>query len=216
MIIVEIVFYSCYYVYTLIVFFPNKSERDYLHMNQYTEWLNYEADTLSPDDDEYEKKLLQVAELFRGFDEALTAFMKERGYMGDRADTAAKTRFLTERFRAADIKPPRNIEKWFVPIKTLNRKTIFQLCFAFGLNVNETNDFFRRVRLERSFDCHTISETIYYFCMSNNLSYSEAQEIIDRIHVPETVKSIPDSDVLYTDKTAARRFCSAIQANAVQ
>lgn len=84
-------------------------------MTQYTELLNYEAETLSPDDEDYEKRLLEVAELFRGFDEALTVFMTKHGYTGDCTDTATKTRFLTERFRTADIKPPRNIEKWFVP-----------------------------------------------------------------------------------------------------
>ena len=171
-------------------------------MNQYTELLSYEAETLSPDDDDYEQRLREIAKLFRGFDEALTSFMVDRGYTGDRADIAAKTKFLTEQFKAAGIKPPRSIDNWFVPVKNLGRKTVFQLCFAFGLNVKQTNDFFRRVRFERSFDCHTISETVYYFCMRNKLSYSEAQEIIrsiEQISKPKTVKSIPDSDVLYTD-----------------
>lgn len=167
-------------------------------MSEYTELLNYEAETLSSVDDEYEKKLMQVAELFRGFDEAFTDFITEYGYSGDVTDVSAKARFVTERFKVARIKPPRNIDKWFVPVKKLERKTVFQLCFAFGLDVEKTNDFFRRVRFERSFDCHTVSEAVYYFCMRNRLSYPDAQEIIDSIRIPESVKTIPERDVLYT------------------
>lgn len=79
-----------------------------------------------------------------------------------------------------------------------NRDTIFQICFAFGLGVDETNDFFRRVYFERGFDCHTVSEAVYYFCMKNNLSYSDAQDIIRRIPMQEKVKVIPQREVLYT------------------
>lgn len=167
-------------------------------MSQYTELLRTEAETLMPEDDDYEERLLEVAESFRGFDEALTEFIKKHGYSGDSADVSAKTKFISERFKEANIKQPRNIERWFVPVKDLARKTAFQLCFAFSLNIDETNDFFRRVRFERSFDCHTVNETVYYFCIKNDLTYSDAQEIIEQIHDPGSIKTIPDHDVLYT------------------
>ena len=51
-------------------------------MSQYTELLDIKAETLSPDDDEYEMNLLEVSALFRGFDEALTAFIEEHGFIG--------------------------------------------------------------------------------------------------------------------------------------
>lgn len=167
-------------------------------MSQYTEFLNIEAETLSSDDDGYEESLVNIAALFRGFDEALTAFIEERGYTGDLADVSAKARFLREKFMIASVKPPRDFKKWFVPNKKLARNTAFQICFALGLSVGETNDFFRRVQFERGFDCHTISEAVYYFCIRNGLSYSEAQEIIDRIPVPKKEKAIPNREVLYT------------------
>ena len=167
-------------------------------MSQYTELLNMKAETLSLDDDNYEEKLLEVSTLFRGFDEALTAFIEEHGYTGDLTDIPAKAQFLREKFKAANVKQPRDFKEWFVPNKKLTRKTAFQICFAFGLGVDETNDFFRCVQFERGFDCHTISEAVYYFCMRNGLSYTEAQEIIDRIPMPKKVKAIPNREVLYT------------------
>lgn len=68
-------------------------------MTQYTELLNIKAETLSMDDDGYEENLVEVATLFRGFDEALTSFMEEYGYKGDLADVSAKAQFLRESSR---------------------------------------------------------------------------------------------------------------------
>lgn len=167
-------------------------------MSQYTELLNIKAETLSPDDDSYEESLLEVSALFRGFDEALTSFIEEHGYTGSLADVPAKARFIREKFLAAGIKPPRDFKEWFAPDKKLARRTAFQICFAFNLDVDGTNDFFRCVQFERGFDCHTANEAVYYFCMRNGLSYAEAQEIIERIPAPKKAKAIPDRDVLYT------------------
>lgn len=167
-------------------------------MSQYTELLNIKAETLSPDDDSYEESLLEVSSLFRGFDEALTVFIEEHGYTGVLTDVPAKAQFLREKFKASNVKPPRDFKAWFVPNKKIARKTAFQICFAFNLDVDETNDFFRCVQFERGFDCHTVTEAVYYFCMRNGLSYLEAQEIIDRIPVPKKVKAIPNREVLYT------------------
>ncbi|MGI6122612.1 MAG: hypothetical protein ACOYIG_00300 [Acetivibrionales bacterium] len=167
-------------------------------MSQYTELLDIKAETLSPDDDEYEMNLLEVSALFRGFDEALTAFIEEHGFIGDLTDIKAKAEFLREKFKTANVKPPRDFKEWFIPNKKFSRKTAYQICFAFGLGVDETNDFFRCVQFERGFDCHAINEVVYYFCMKNGLSYTVAQEIIDQIPVPKKAKAIPNREILYT------------------
>lgn len=167
-------------------------------MTQYTELLNIKAEMLSMDDDGYEENLLEVATLFRGFDEALTSFMEEYGYKGDLDDVYEKAQFLREKFKTAGVKLPRDFKEWFVPNRKIARKTAFQICFAFNLGVDETNSFFRCVQFERGFDCHTVTEAVYYFCMRNGLSYLEAQEIIDRIPAPKKVKAIPNREVLYT------------------
>ena len=168
-------------------------------MGQYTELHVMAAENLSPCDDDFEEKLLEIAASFRGFDDALTAFIKEHGYIGDLTDVSAKAKFLREKFKTANVKPPRDVKRWFVPDPNIiKRETAYQICFAFGLSVGETNDFFRRVKFERDFDCHDRKEAVYYFCMRNGLSYSEAQEIIDRIPIPKKIKAVPNREVLYT------------------
>lgn len=167
-------------------------------MSQYTEFLNNKAENLSIDDEGYEESLIEIADFFRGFDEALTAFIEEHGYTGDLGDVSEKAKFLYEKFKAANVKLPRDFKEWFVPNKKLSREIAYRICFAFNLSVDETNDFFRCVQFERGFDCHTISEAVYYFCMRNGLPYSEAQSIIDRIPVPQKTKYIPNREVLYT------------------
>ena len=167
-------------------------------MNQYTEFLLEKAETLSPDDDGYEESLIEIASMFRGFDEAFTTFIVEREYAGDSTDVYAKAQFLREKFKSVNVRPPRDFKDWFVPDRKIARKTAFQICFAFGLSVAQTNDFFKCVQFERGFDCHTISEAVYYFCIKNGISYSEAEEIIERIPVSEKVKTIANREVIYT------------------
>lgn len=167
-------------------------------MNQYTELLDIQAESLSPDDDFYEEKLLAIAALFKGFNEALTAFLVTVGYVGDPTDTEAKTKYIRSKFKAADIPVPRDVKNWFEPGKSISRDTAFQICFAFEMNVEKTNDFFRRVYFERSFDCHSVSEAVYYFCIRNGLNYREAQQIIDRMPGDKKGALQTDREVLYT------------------
>ena len=170
-------------------------------MSQYTEFFVDKAIELDNSDDNYEKDLLEAASMFRGFNEALSIFIKEHGYTGDLADIAAKAKFLRERFREANVKPHRDFKEFFdidKPDKKYPRETAYRICFALGLDVNETNDFFRRVQLERSFDCHTIDEAVYYFCIKNCLTYSEARDILSQITIPKKIKALPALEILYT------------------
>ncbi|MCD8151094.1 MAG: hypothetical protein LUE92_16385 [Clostridiales bacterium] len=167
-------------------------------MDHYTEFLREQTETLSPDDEDYEIRLREIAELFRGYGEALSDFIADHGYTNALSDVDAKAKFIREKFKAANIKSPRDIKRWFAPKMKPNRDTIFQICFAFRLGVDEANDFFRRVYFERGFDCHTISEAVYYFCMKNNLTYRDTQDIIRRIPTQKKIKLIPQRDVLYT------------------
>lgn len=170
-------------------------------MERYTEILDDMTSNLTPDDEQYEEKLLAIASLFRTFSAALTEFIKEHGYSGNPDDDAAKVAYLRSRFKAAKINAPRDLKDWFSSGKTLKKKEIaFQVCFALGLDVDETNDFFRRVMFERSFDCHSIYEAVYYFCFRNGLSYEDAKEIIALMPDVDNKGRVNthDDDVLYT------------------
>lgn len=167
-------------------------------MSDYTEQFDLEAETLSLDDDGYEERLREIASRFRGFDEAFTDFIIKHGYTGERTDADFKARFLQEKYKAAGVKPPRDLKKWFDSNRRLKRETVFPICFVFRLGVSESNDFFRCVPFERGFDCHTINEAVYYFCIKNGLSYADAREMLDRIPKPEKRKVIPGREILYT------------------
>lgn len=169
-------------------------------MGEYTEYLKNLRDEISPEDDNYAEELLQVAKSFRNFDEALDDFLLKKGYAGDFHDIDEKVSYIKDKFKEAGISSlPRNLKKWFTEKKRIEkRKTAFQFCFAFHLNLEESEEFFRTVCLQRGFDCHYVEEAIYYYAISNHLSYAEAEELIEQ--APEDTKGKIDfnGEVLFT------------------
>ena len=166
-------------------------------MDNYTELLEEKAECLDRDDDDYEKNIMEIFDSFRGFCESMTEFIQKRGYTGGNYDDQ-KVKFVQDRFKSSNIPVPRGIKRWFMGEQKPKRNTAFLICFAFGLTVDETNEFFSRVQLERSFDCHTIQEAVYYFGMKNSLSFPEVKEILDGIEKPKKAKALPDQQILYT------------------
>lgn len=168
------------------------------HMSEYTDYLEWQAETLSPEEDGYEEKLLEIASYFRSFGEALTAFLVAHGFTGEVTQPGQKVDFLRRQFRAAAIPAPNRMQGWFRTGKRIQRETAFQICFAFGLSVEETNAFFREVCLERSFDCHSIPEAVYYFCIRNGKNYGDALEILSRMPEDHKGDLAADQEILYT------------------
>lgn len=157
-------------------------------MDKYTTYFENAAVEIL-EEENLREKLLEVAQSFRTFDAALDEFIQAHGYGGDMQDIAGKATFIQKAFEAEEVTPlPRDIKKWYVEHREIERRTAFQICFAFRLNIDETNDFFRRVYLEKSFDCHSMEEAVYYFCIKNRRSYKEALQIISKSPVQE----IPD------------------------
>lgn len=187
-------------------------------MATYTNFLEQKGYDIDQNDDNYIEELLEVANLFRNFDEALDTFIANHGYTGDISDIDAKAAFIKSKFEQAKIPVPRNLKKWYTEHKKIVRKTAFQICFAFHLTVEETEDFLRRMCLERGFDCHNQNEAIYFYCMSNQLSYQDAQQLIKKVPKVEfenvNMKQ-PDwkQDVFYTSSIVEniKRFGSPEQ-----
>ncbi len=168
-------------------------------MRSYTEMMETLADNIYADDDDYTKRLQEAAAAFMRFDEVMDEFISEHGYTGDLTDIDEKTTFIRGKFKAANVKEPRGIRAWFSEHKTIERGSAFQLAFAFGLTVDETAELFKRICLGRCFDCHTVDEAVFYFCMRNGLTYADAIEIIEK--VPKDTKgkmTADDEDILYT------------------
>lgn len=171
-------------------------------MPAYTTLLQKPLETISWEDDNFIEELLQVVQLFRPFSVAITEFIMDHGYNGDSSDVDAKVAFIKSAFVGANMEAPREIREWFNADQPIKRDTAFLICFAFGLDGNETDEFFRRYYArERSFNCHQVQEAIYYFCLNNELSYAEALDIQTR--VPLARESRKSGDVVYTGSIIA-------------
>ena len=170
-------------------------------MPAYTTLLQKPLDTISWEDDNFIEELLEVVQLFRPFSKAMDEFLKEHGFAGNIEDADAKAAFVRAVFAKANMDAPREVREWFAgqPVK---RDTVFQICFAFGLDGGETDEFFRRIYTkERSFNCHLMQEAIYYFCLNNGLTWADALDIQSR--APLAGKDAGDVDVVYTGSIIA-------------
>ena len=167
-------------------------------MSTYTEFFEMmSADGI--DDENYREEMLMIASGFRRFDEAVDLFLVEHGYTGEISDIDQKVAFIKSAYKTNEVELPRDIKKWFTEHKTIEKKTVLTICFAFRLNLEDTEDFLRRVLLERGFDCHNVDELVYYYCISNGYGYKRAREIIECIGKIKQDKRIDmDGELLYT------------------
>ena len=148
--------------------------------------------------DDYLEELKKAEEVFRTFDKALDTFITNHGYVGDLLNVDEKVTFITCKLKEAGVPVPRNIKKWYSEHKRIERKTAFQLCFAFGLQVDEVNDFLRRVCLTRGFDCHDVEEVVYFFALKNRLSYADAMNILSKVLIVKPDR-MSKEDIVYTE-----------------
>ena len=170
-------------------------------MGEYTSFLSAKGYEISPEDDNYKQELLDVAKSFRTFDAALGEFIVQRGYPGDIADIDAKVKYIKDKFDEAGVPmESRILKSWFQKhTQAGNRDIAIKFCFAFQLTLEETQDFLRRVYLQRNLDCHNIQEAIYYYCISHRLTYSDAQTLIAKAPTQDGKGHIDlNSNVMYT------------------
>lgn len=165
-------------------------------MGAYTDYLERQTYDIFEHDD-YISELYKVVEEFRPLDEALDFFIKKKGYFG-KNNPREKSQFMLEKFKEAKINVPRNIYDWFErPIK-LERKTIFQIAFAFNLSIEETVELLKMMFSFHRIDKHDIREIVYFFCLDKGLDYRTAEEILSML--PKTKKSNLPSEhkIVYT------------------
>ena len=171
-------------------------------MPAYTSVLQKPLETIFWEDDNFMEELLQVVRLFRPFSAAITEFISEHGYQGDTSDIDAKVAFIRAAFAKADMDAPREVREWFTLQQPIKRDTVFQICFAFGLDGGETDEFFRRIfTRERSFNCHQMPEAIYYFCLNNGLTWTDAMDIQSSVSLAGKEKT--NGDIVYTGSIIA-------------
>lgn len=168
-------------------------------MGTYTNYFEKKTYNIFCEED-FVSELKNVIGEFRSFAEALDSFICQHGYDGDLEDVEAKVRFVFDKHTQSGVPAPRNLKKWYTERKRIKRnsKVPFQFCFAFGLNVEETNDFLHKVCLERGIDCHLAEECVYYYAFKNGLTYSEAADIVKRLN-PVKPKKIEVTELVYTE-----------------
>lgn len=168
-------------------------------MTTYTTAMRRSIGGISFEDEDFIEKIIEVGKQFRPFSEAMDDFIAHHGYDKDIHDVKSKVEFINNVFKAAEIQPPRNVKKWYEEGKLIKRDTAYQICFAFGLDATETDDFFRRYYAsDRGFDCHLMEDAVYYCCMLNGWTYTDAQEIITQVG-EEPVSTSDNIEVVYTE-----------------
>ena len=171
-------------------------------MGNYTCFFEEKAINIFAEED-YIEELKKIIGKFRTFGEALDSFILEQGYSGETDDIYEKVKFISEKCNQADVPVPRNLKKWYTENKRIERNSTvpFQLCFAFQLNVEEVNDFLRRICLSRGLDCHSMEEIVYFFAFKHGLKYSDAKNILSKVNLVKPDKIVA-SDLIYTDLIA--------------
>lgn len=149
---------------------------------------------------------LNKNENFRSFSEGLTELMCKYSYTGSIYDNEEKTNFLYNKLLSIDVKIAKStIKDWFFdkrrPAFFSNSRTImFQICFALSVSIDDARWFFSHVFFDRTFNCHTIKEAVYYYCFLNHLTYAHANQLLDIINtLPETELST-NTNIIFTEK----------------
>jgi hypothetical protein len=74
------------------------------------------------------------------------------------------------------------------------REDMFVLAFALKLTVEETQELFHKVFLDRAYDKRNYRELIYYHCLKKGDSYAHAQQLISLVSLSDQ----PQDGTLYT------------------
>ncbi len=128
------------------------------------------------------------------FNEYVAIHANRCGYSEDVPDTGNLATFLAAKCKEAGVNISRQtLVNWLtkgLPANTASgRENVYRLCFALNMNGQQTREFFLKAYLERPFNYKDIHEAVYFFCMNNGYSYSDAIRIIEKIEAEEIVSN---------------------------
>lgn len=154
------------------------------------------------DENSWSNVLGVLSQEFRSFGEGLTAIMEEK--LGKKVPNPKLTLSNSCYNTGVDldlIGTRNTLNTWFEnvnrkPLKSSgvsrprksenSRDAMFAFAFAMELTVEETNELFQKVYLDRAYNQRDYKELIYYYCLSRRLPFSEAQKLIEKVHFDET------------------------------
>lgn len=112
---------------------------------------------------------------------------QKKGFDEDKSNADALAKFIVKlgEERNAPLSSLNTVKNWLKKAppsaNQAGRENVYTLCFALGLNANETKEFFLKAYLERPFNYKNIHEAVCFFCMNNRLTYADAVRIIREI-----------------------------------
>lgn len=124
---------------------------------------------------------------FRAFNKGLSEIIIKKGFASESISPDDMAKVLFDRLTLIGSSLSLStITSWLTGeicpnIEYRHRNQMYEICFSLNLTFNETVWFFHHVYYDRAFNCHTLNDSVYYFCFKNNLAYKNALEIIERI-----------------------------------
>ncbi|MBQ7593553.1 MAG: hypothetical protein IJU48_04270 [Synergistaceae bacterium] len=125
---------------------------------------------------------------FRTFKQGLIELLNRKNFTGDTNNIFEMTDYLYGRLcEINSTLEKKTVQSWFdgshrPKIEPVSRPRMYEICFALGLTFNEVVWFFHHVHYDRAFNCHDISEGVFYFAFLHGMKYSEALEIINEVN----------------------------------
>ena len=141
---------------------------------------------------------------FRTFNEGLSEIMIKKGYISDSTAPDEISQILYKKLTDIGSSLSLNtISSWIKgdhrpKVEAGYRKNIYEICYALNPTFNETIWFFHHVYYDRAFNCHTIDESVYYYCLKNNIAYKDSLDIIKEIENSPDITSSYEETSNYT------------------
>lgn len=154
-------------------------------------YTQYNSDSIyqfGGDDDTSEAiDFLKDPSNFRAFHQGLSEIIKKKCLVPENATPCDMAEILYDRLtKIGSSLSLETITTWLTGeicpnIEYRHRNQIYEICFSLNLSLDETKWFFHHVYYDRAFNCHTINDSVYYFCFKNKLTYKDAIQIIEQI-----------------------------------
>lgn len=145
------------------------------------------------------KEYIESLDIVTTFYDYTYTYAQKNGFDGEKSDADMLAKFIMKlgEKRNAPLSSLNTLKNWLKKAppsaNQAGRENVYTLCFALGLNVKETKEFFLKAYLERPFNYKNIHEAVYFFCFNNGLTYLKAQEIIEKIEAMPKVEN-PDAE----------------------
>lgn len=163
----------------------------------------YDYDDYDIGDSDGASEFVLGASNFRPFNEGLIELLKRIGYTADLNDLNQTAEYLISQLKAIHSTIEREtIFSWLLgshrpKVEPGSRNRMYELCFALNLSAKQVIWFFEHVYYDRSFNWHTITEAVYYYCFLHQLPYDTAKQIIENVNSAPSI-AITNSPELHT------------------